>query len=79
MVTKPPCMCLSECFTMAGVQFHDLVLSLLSLGESLVFFFLILRKLDFILQMIFLNLNILRQEIYLNEKNNSDDPLIIGC
>ena len=45
----------------------------------MVFFFLILRKLDFILQMIFLNLNILRQEIYLNEKNNSDDPLIIGC
>lgn len=43
------------------------------------FFFLILRKLDFILQMIFLNLSILRQEIYLNEKNNSDDPLIIGC
>ena len=46
-------------------------------ARSMVFFFF-LRRLDFILQMIFLNLNILRQEIYLNEKNNSDDALIIG-
>lgn len=43
-----------------------------------IFFFFNFEKVRLHIANDFLNLNILRQEIYLNEKNNSDGPLIIG-